>query len=45
MDTKHNYQAPDLEIQELWTECNFCLSGKNIPDKLEEENLFDEDFI
>lgn len=44
MGKKHNYKAPDIDVQELWTESNFCLSGKNIPDKLEEEDLFNEDF-
>ncbi len=44
MDKKHIYQAPDTVVQELWTECNFCQSGKKMLLDYEEENLFNEDF-
>ncbi len=37
------YNAPDTKSMDTMTEVTFCQSG-NIPGKLEEGDLFDEEF-
>lgn len=43
MDKKTFYCVPDTKVLELVSEKTFCQSG-NLPNKLDEESLFYEDF-
>ena len=43
MDKKINYHVPDTKVLDVMSEMTFCQSG-NLPNKMDDESLFYEDF-
>lgn len=43
MNRKQKYSTPETQCLVVWTEVTFCQSG-NLPDKLVEDDLFEEEF-
>lgn len=41
--TKRMYASPKIRVKHLTADGNFCQSG-NLPDKLNESSLFEEEF-